>query len=104
MINMNYCDILLVFLHVRHAIFTMLCNVTNAFIFRNAFNAELWKGESMTCIIMQMWGLHRQRLIHDYSLVGYILPPNPTIMSHAIENKKFVHKESLLGRFLMKTQ
>ena len=95
MINKNYGNILLVFLHVGHGLFTMLSNVTNAFIFRNEFNAELWKAESMMCKIMQMWGLRRQRLIvHDYSLVGYILSPNPIIMSHAVENKIFACKQA----------
>ena len=37
-------------------------------------------------------GLGQQCLILDYSLVGYNLAPNSTIMSHAIENKKFAHK------------
>ena len=41
-----------------------------------------------------MWGLRRQRLIHDYSLVGYILAPNPNIMCHAIRNKKFAHEQA----------
>jgi hypothetical protein len=72
----------------------MMSNPTDAFIFRNEFNAELWKGDSITCTIMRMWGLRQQRLIHDYSLVGYILAPNPTIMSHTIKNKKFAHKQA----------
>jgi hypothetical protein len=75
-------------------LFTMTSNPTNAFIFRNEFN-ELWKGDSITCKIMRMWGLRRQRLIRNYSLVGYILAPNPTIMNHAIENKKFAHKQAV---------
>ena len=75
-------------------LFNMTSNITDAFIIRNEFNAEHWKGESISCRIMTMWGLRRQRLIHDYSLVGYILAPNPTIMSHAIKNKKFAHEQA----------
>ncbi len=30
-------------------------------------------------------------MIQDYSLVGYILSPNPIIMAHAIENKSLLH-------------
>ena len=75
-------------------LFTMTSNITDAFIFRNEFNAELWKGESISCKIMTMWGLQRQHLIHNYLLVGYILAPNPTVMSHAIKNKKFAHEQA----------
>lgn len=41
-----------------------------------------------------MWCLQRQQLIHDYSLVGYILAPNPIIMAHALKHKKFEHEEA----------
>ena len=75
-------------------LFTMRSNITDAFIIRNEFNAELWKGESISCKIMTMWGLQQQRLTNNYLLVGYILAPNPTIMSHAIKNKKFVHEQA----------
>ena len=34
---------------------------------------------------MRFWIKRRSRLIHDYSLVGYILSPNPIIMGHSIE-------------------
>jgi hypothetical protein len=36
----------------------------------------------------------KARLIYDYSLVEYILPSNPTIMAHAIENKTVEHDEA----------
>ncbi len=41
--------------------------------------------DSMTYQIMTFWFKHRTKLIHDYSLVGYILSPNPQIMNNAKE-------------------
>jgi hypothetical protein len=49
---------------------------------------EQWSGDSMTDVMMQFWIKCRPTLIHNYSLVGYILSPNSTIMAPAIENKK----------------
>ena len=36
---------------------------------------------------MRFWLRRRSKLIHDYSLVGYILSPNPTIMASAVLHK-----------------
>jgi histone H3/H4 len=41
--------------------------------------------DSMTHQIMTFWFKCRTKLIHDYSLVGYILSPNPWIMNGARE-------------------
>jgi hypothetical protein len=41
--------------------------------------------DSMTHQIMTFWFKHRPKLIHDYSLVGYILSPNPQIINNARE-------------------
>ena len=43
---------------------------------------------------MGFWEKRRPKLIHDYSLVGYILSPNPTIMENAITNKLEIHGEA----------
>jgi hypothetical protein len=44
---------------------------------------------------MRFWKKRRNKLIHDYSLVGYILSPNPsTIMEHAVDNKTLAHDEA----------
>ena len=43
---------------------------------------------------MQFWLKRRPKLIHDYSLVGYILYPNLTIMAHAIDNKTIEHDQA----------
>jgi hypothetical protein len=39
--------------------------------------------DSITHQIMTFWLKQRTKLIHDYSLVGYILSPNPQIMKDA---------------------
>ncbi len=39
----------------------------------------------MTHWVMIFWLKRRTKLIHDYSLVGYILSPNPLIMNNARE-------------------
>ncbi len=60
----------------------------------------------MTHQIMTFWFKHRTKLIHDYSLVGYILSPNPRIMNNARE--RMIHSliysdaiEHLIGKLLI---
>ncbi len=48
----------------------------------------------MTDVVMQFWIKRRPKLIHDYSLVGYILSPNSNIMAHAIDNKTIEHDQA----------
>jgi hypothetical protein len=62
--------------------------------------------DSMTHRIMTFWFKCRTKLIHDYSLVGYILSPNPQIMNNARE--RMLHSpiysdavESLIGKLLV---
>ena len=42
---------------------------------------------------MQFWNKCKSKLLHDYSLIGYILSPNPTIMEDAI-TKSLDHNEA----------
>ncbi|KAL3800533.1 hypothetical protein ACHAW5_001992 [Stephanodiscus triporus] len=54
--------------------------------------------------VMQFWLKHKPRLLHNYSLAGYILSPNPTIMAHASENKTLHHDgaaERLITKLLV---
>ena len=51
-------------------------------------------GTGMSSIINQFWKKRRAKLIHDYSLVGYRLSPNPTIMEHAVNNKEQIHDDA----------
>jgi hypothetical protein len=43
---------------------------------------------------MKFWAKRHPNLIHDYSLVGYILSPNPRIMEDAITNKVQIHDDA----------
>jgi hypothetical protein len=52
------------------------------------------RGTGLKDTIMLFWKKRRNKLIHDYSLVGYILSPNPTIMEHVINNKTLAHDEA----------
>jgi hypothetical protein len=44
--------------------------------------------DSMTHQIMTFWFKHQLKLIHDYSLVGYVLSPHPRIMNDARERMR----------------
>jgi hypothetical protein len=58
-------------------------------------SANLWEGHSLAHQVMRFWLKRRDKLIHDYSLVGYILCPYPTIMAHAVINKSTIHDEAV---------
>ena len=58
-------------------------------------SANLWKGCTLAHQVMHFWLKRRDKLIHDYSLVGYILSPHPTIMAHAVINKSTIHDEAV---------
>ena len=45
---------------------------------------------------MQFWIKRREKLIHHYSLVGYLLSPNPTIMAHAYDNRADIHNNAVV--------
>ncbi len=51
-------------------------------------------GTGMKSTIVQFWKKRRAKLTHDYSLVRYILSPNPTIMEHAVNNKGQIHDDA----------
>ncbi|KAL3766558.1 hypothetical protein ACHAWU_007798, partial [Discostella pseudostelligera] len=53
--------------------------------------ADKWSGDSVTHQVMRFWLRRRENLVHDYSLVGYILSPNPIIMEDAAKNKSKDH-------------
>ena len=52
-------------------------------------------GTGLKSTIMQFWKKRRPKLIHDYSLVGYIFSPNPTITEHAVNNKVQIHDDAV---------
>lgn len=47
-----------------------------------------WAGESMTDKVMTMWLNRKENLSNDYSLVGFLLSPNPTIMAAAANHSE----------------
>jgi hypothetical protein len=49
-------------------------------------NLDRYKGQSLTDKIMRMWIHRREKLVYDYSLVGYMLAPIPAIMEHCAAN------------------
>ena len=53
-------------------------------------------GKGMDHVAMRFWIKRQDKLIHDYSLIGYLLSPNPTIMAHAYENKSMIHNEEVV--------
>ena len=54
----------------------------------------------MNSVIMRFWLKRRDKLIHNYLLVGYLLSPNPTIMAYVNENRSEIHHMALV--FLIK--
>jgi len=50
----------------------------------------------MDHVAMRFWIKRRDKLIHDYSLTGYLLLPNPTIMAHTYENRSMIHNEAVV--------
>jgi hypothetical protein len=48
----------------------------------------------LTDVVMRLWIKRRPKLIHNYSLVGYLLSPNSTIMAHAVEHKTINHDQT----------
>jgi len=54
----------------------------------------LWMGDSMTAKVMTIWLKRKENLCHDYSLVGFLLSPNPTIME-AAEKHTADHKAAV---------
>ena len=57
-------------------------------------NNDLSSVTGLAATVMQFWNKHKSNLLHNYSLVGYILSPNPTIMEDAITNKSLEHNEA----------
>ena len=43
---------------------------------------------------MRFWIKRRDNLVTDYSLVGYMLSPNPKIMAHCDVNKSSLHVDA----------
>jgi hypothetical protein len=83
----NYCGLVLqywnyFYLQVNMPQLTFFVHRTQEHKDRLDYDKE---EDSMTHQIMTFWFKRRTKLIHDYSLVGYILSPNLLIMNNARE-------------------
>ncbi len=54
----------------------------------------------MISVRMRFWLKRRNKLIHPYLLVDYLLLPNPTIMTHVNDNRFKIHQQAVI--FLIK--
>jgi hypothetical protein len=46
--------------------------------------------------VMRYWIKRREKLIHPYSLVGYLLSPSKIIMAHAATNRSEIHNKAVV--------
>jgi hypothetical protein len=53
-----------------------------------------YEGNRLRDTAMTFWLQRQQQLVTDYSLVGYILSPNPTIMKHCADNRSTIHDDA----------
>jgi hypothetical protein len=64
---------------------------------RSADILSLYTGTLLTDEVMRFWIKLQDKLIHNYSLVGYLLSPNQTIMDHAYKNRSLIHHEAVVN-------
>ena len=103
MSRLNRCEFIVLLIFLFHSIlifpvFQLL------YLFRFNIDSSLYEGSSLRDQVMHMWIKHRDLLINDYSLVGYLLSPNPTVMAHAIANCEFAHElaaEKLIVKLIL---
>jgi hypothetical protein len=50
-----------------------------------------YEGNGLRDTIMRFWIKRQEKLVTNYSLVGYMLSPNPIIMAHCAINKSFLY-------------
>ena len=96
----RYFDFVLDFASLCY--FCKYSNTISSAIQNSHRTAEDSTGIALT--VMQFWLKRKPRLLHDYSLVGYMLSPNPTIMAHASDNKTLDHDgaaERLITKLLL---
>jgi hypothetical protein len=68
-------------------IYYSFLSCSSCFMGNSHLNLDCYKGQSLTDKIMRMWIHIREKLVHDYSLVGYMLSPIPAIMEHCAANR-----------------
>ena len=73
-----------------------LCKLIFSCLVRSSALLSQFSGDQMDHVAMRFWIKRRDKLIHDYSLTGYLLSPNPTIMAHAYENRSTMHNDAVV--------
>ncbi len=73
-----------------------LCKLIFSCLVRSSALVSQFAGKDMDHVAMRFWIKRRDKLIHDYSLTGYLLLPNPTIMAHTYENRSMIHNEAVV--------
>ena len=53
------------------------------------------EGNRMIYTVMTIWLNRREKNCHDYSLVGFLISPNPVIMKDAVENNTKEHNKAI---------
>lgn len=76
--------------------FVHICGSVSSIIFIFIVSNKDLEDNSDTATVLQFWTKRREKLINDYSLVGYILSPHPTIMEDAAKNKTQEHFDAAL--------
>jgi len=73
-----------------------VCKLIFSCLVRSSTLLSQFAGDQMDHVAMRFWIKRRDKLIHDYSLTGYLLLPNPTIMAHAYENRSTMHNDAVV--------
>ncbi len=68
-------------------IYYSFLSCSSCFMCNSHLNLDHYKQQSLTNEIMRMWIHRRGKLVHDYSLVGYMLLPIPVITEHCAVNR-----------------
>jgi hypothetical protein len=92
------------FQHCFHATYLLLFPIMLFLLHAQYLNLDCYKGQSLTNKIMRMWIHRRETLVHDYSLVGYMLSPIPAIMERCSANRTETlsnASEHLIEKFIL---
>jgi hypothetical protein len=73
-----------------------LCKLIFSCLVRSSALLSQFPGDQMDHVAMRFWIKRRDHLIHDYSLAGYLLSPNATIMAHAYANRSTMHNDAVV--------
>ncbi len=72
-----------------------LCKLIFSCHVRSSALLSEFAGDQMDHVAMIFWIKRQDKLIHDYSLTGYLLSSNPTNMAHTYENRLTMHNDAV---------